>query len=121
MGRRQMQKTATLTILALAAAGFGIAAVSDACAQTAPGASEVSTPSRPPARARTRITVSPAYPYRTYSTTYPTPYKYEAPGPGYVRQCASWLAKDYRPSGTVIMPGMRCWWQPGSEYARSRY
>jgi hypothetical protein len=117
-----MPRTATLTILALAAAAVaGMAAVSDACAQTAPGASEVSTPSRPPARARTRITVSPAAPYRTYSTTYPTPYKYESPGPGYVRQCVSWLAKDYRPAGTVIMPGMRCWWQSGTEYSRSRY
>src|SRR5215813_7147295 len=114
-----MSRTVTLTIIALAAAA-GMAAVSDAWAQAAPG-SEAATQSRPPARARTRITVSPAYPYRTYSTTYPTPYKYEAPGPGYVRQCASWLAKDYRPSGTVIMPGMRCWWQPGTEYSRSRY
>ncbi len=115
-----MPRTVTLTILALASAGsLGMAAVSGACAQ--PGISEVATPSRPPARARTRITVSPAYPYRTYSTTYPTPYKYESPGPGYVRQCASWLAKDYRPSGTVIMPGMRCWWQPGTEYSRSPY
>jgi hypothetical protein len=68
-----------------------------------------------PARARTRIRVTPAYPYRTYPTTYPVPYTYEAPGPGHVRQCASWLAAENRPSGAVIVPRMRCWWEPGRD------
>jgi hypothetical protein len=27
------------------------------------------------------------------------------------RHCVSWLAKEYRPSGTVITPQMRCWWR----------
>jgi hypothetical protein len=35
------------------------------------------------------------------------------PGPDAVRQCASWLAPEYRPSGTVIVPKMRCWWERG--------
>jgi hypothetical protein len=35
------------------------------------------------------------------------------PGPDAVRQCASWLATEYRPSGTVIVPKMRCWWERG--------
>jgi hypothetical protein len=35
------------------------------------------------------------------------------PGPDAVRQCASWLATEYRPSGTVIVPRMRCWWERG--------
>ena len=30
-----------------------------------------------------------------------------------VRQCTSWLATEYRPSGTVIVPRMRCWWERG--------
>jgi hypothetical protein len=64
-------------------------------------------------RPRTRIRVAPRYPYRTYSTTYPVPYKYEYPGPGFVRQCTAWLAPENRPSGPVIVPRMRCWWQPG--------
>lgn len=50
-------------------------------------------------RAPTRIVVTPR------------PYGY--PGPGAVRQCTSWLEPDYRPSGTVIVPRMRCWWVPG--------
>jgi len=65
---------------------------------------------RPP-RARTRIRVTPAFPYRRFSTTYPVPYEYEYPGPGGVRQCTSWLAKENRPSGQVIVPRMRCWWE----------
>lgn len=118
----QMRRTATILILGLGAAAvdlavldlsiLGLAAPSRAYAQTAP--SELSPPARRrPARARTRITVSPAYPYRTYSTTFPVPYKYEYPGPGSVRQCTSWLATENRLSGTVITPQMRCWWQPG--------
>jgi hypothetical protein len=38
---------------------------------------------------------------------------YDYPGPNAVRQCSSWLAQEYRPSGTVIVPRMRCWWQRG--------
>jgi len=77
---------------------------------------EVSTPSNPrTSRARTRIRVTPAYPYRTYPTTYPVPYTYEYPGPGHQRECTSWLAAENRPSGRVIVPRMRCWWQPGRD------
>jgi hypothetical protein len=32
------------------------------------------------------------------------------PGPNSKRQCVSWLAKEYRVSGPVIVPQMRCWW-----------
>ena len=32
------------------------------------------------------------------------------PGPNAKRHCRSWLAKQYRVSGTVIVPQMRCWW-----------
>ena len=63
------------------------------------------------AMARTRIRVTPVYPYRLYSTTYPVPYKCEYPGPGAVRQCTSWLAQENRVSGPVIVPRMHCWWE----------
>jgi hypothetical protein len=33
------------------------------------------------------------------------------PRPNAVRQCYSWLATEYRVSGTVIVPQMRCWWE----------
>ena len=64
-------------------------------------------------RPRTRIRVTPRYPYRTQSLPYPTPYDIEYPGPGFVRQCAAWLAPEARPSGTVIVPRSRCWWARG--------
>jgi hypothetical protein len=31
--------------------------------------------------------------------------------PNAVRQCYSWLAREYRVSGPVIVPQMRCWWE----------
>ena len=81
-----------------------------------PRSTELSAPSpQRPARARTRIRVAPAYPYRTFPTTYPVPYTYEYPGPGHVRQCTSWLAAENRPSGQVIVPRMRCWWEQGRD------
>ncbi len=33
------------------------------------------------------------------------------PGPNAKRYCHSWLAKEYRVSGTVIVPRMQCWWR----------
>src|SRR5215831_6710129 len=63
-----------------------------------------------PERPRTRIRVTPLYPYRRESLPYPPPYDIEYPGPGFVRQCAAWLAPEARPSGTVIVPRSRCWW-----------
>jgi hypothetical protein len=32
-------------------------------------------------------------------------------GPNAKRHCKFWLAKEYRASGTVITPQMRCWWR----------
>ena len=45
---------------------------------------------------RPRITV---YPRATY------------PGPYATRHCDSWLEKEYRVSGTVVVPRMRCYWR----------
>jgi hypothetical protein len=47
---------------------------------------------------RPRVTI---YPRRVY------------PGPNAIRQCRSWLAQEYRVSGPVIVPQMRCWWEEG--------
>jgi hypothetical protein len=62
-----------------------------------PQAKARATTSAPKARARTRIRVRPS--------------SYDYPGPNAVRQCTAWLAPDYRPSGTVIVPHMQCWWE----------
>lgn len=65
-------------------------------------------------RPRTSLTVRPRrYPYRTFSTTYPLPYAVEYPGPNAVRQCRARYVEDHRPSGTVIVPRVQCWWERG--------
>jgi hypothetical protein len=114
---KRMARTIAVLVLA-AGAAIGLGATDGAFAQTAPaatspGTTDISAQSRPKPGPRTRIRVSPAYPYRTYSTTYPVPYTYEYPGPGFVRQCSSWLAGENRVAGPVIVPKMRCWWQRG--------
>ena len=111
--------TRAIMVIVAAAGLFGLAAADAARGESAPGtrtkraAIETSGQSQPRVRPRARIRVAPAYPYRTVSTPYPVPYKYEFPGPGYVRQCTSWLAPENRVSGPVIVPRMRCWWEPG--------
>jgi hypothetical protein len=115
----------TRTIIIAAVGALGLAAASAASAQPAPGApstrtvaTDLSAQSKP-ARARTRIRVSPTYPYRTFSTTYPVPYPVEYPGPGFVRECSSRLVAENRVAGPVIVPKMRCWWQPGRSDLKS--
>ena len=66
-------------------------------AATLPTSAEVSGSSAHElaAQARPRITI---HPRRIH------------PGPNATRYCRSWLAKEYRVSGPVIVPQMRCWW-----------
>jgi hypothetical protein len=40
----------------------------------------------------------------------PQHWKVEPP-PSAKRHCRSWLVKEYRVSGPVIVPKMQCWWQ----------
>jgi hypothetical protein len=35
------------------------------------------------------------------------------PGPNAVRDCTATYVQEYRPSGTVIVPRMSCFWRPG--------
>jgi len=112
-----MTRAVTVIIAALGGALLGSVDVQFACAQTPAGSKSVLTArAQAPARStrpRTRLRISPSYPYRTFSTDYPVPYRAEFPGPGFVRECTSWLAPEARASGPVIVPRMRCWWQPG--------
>jgi hypothetical protein len=63
-------------------------------------------------RQRPRIRVQPQQPA---AWPYPRPddYSWPAPGPAY-RQCEDWYLTEYRPSGTVITPQMRCRWVRGN-------
>lgn len=66
---------------------------------------EISAQSRQE-RERPRIRVRPRQPA---ASEFP-PYEYNWPGPGAVRQCVDWYATEYRPSGTVVTPQIRCRW-----------
>jgi hypothetical protein len=67
----------------------------------------------PQQRAPARITVRPALRNRHDATEFPRTDNLGYPGPNAVRQCVSWLQPEYRLSGTVVTPQMRCWWQRG--------
>ena len=109
-----MQRIVTMAVLAILAV-FALGAFpSVAQPQQQPGASaepEALVPNRP-RRARPQIRVRPRYPYpyRNFHTTYPLPYDFEYPGPNARRDCNVRYVQEFRPSGTVIVPRMRCRW-----------
>ena len=106
-----------VTLAAIAALGGLLVAVSPGAAETArpPAGAETATDfsaqGRP--RARTRIRVQKYYPYRRWHSLYPLPYDVEYPGPNARRDCSVRYVQEYRPSGTVIVPRMSCWWVRG--------
>jgi hypothetical protein len=70
---------------------------------TTPVASELSAQARRRPRVRVRI-------YREDERgVYPSYF----PGPNAVRDCNATYVREYRPSGTVIVPRMNCFWRPG--------
>jgi hypothetical protein len=60
-----------------------------------PRASDVSAQQRPPTRLRVTPLRRAPLDRRAY------------------RQCQDWYETEHRPSGTVIVPKMRCWWVRG--------
>lgn len=88
-------------MLALVPAGPAQATVTEQGAQARPAqaAAMQVAQAEPRRRTRTRIDVYP----RGYSQ----------PGPNSVRECQAWYVQEFRPSGTVVVPRMRCWWAPG--------
>src|SRR3954467_8869397 len=101
------------TLVALAGI-FGLAAAS---AQTAPQGMRTAQASQPAAteasaqrrvrRPPTRLRVYPRYDWE------PGVYPRYNPGPNAVRDCSATYVQEYRPSGTVIVPRMSCYWRPG--------
>jgi hypothetical protein len=57
----------------------------------------------------TRLRVYPNYLPGPPDGVYPRYY----PGPNAVRDCIANYVQEYRPSGTVIVPRMSCYWRPG--------
>jgi hypothetical protein len=69
-----------------------------------PMATEISSQRR--VRRPTRLRVYPSYePYDVYPRYFP--------GRNAVRDCTATYVQEYRPSGTVIVPHMNCYWRRG--------
>lgn len=64
----------------------------------APTVTDLSAQRRAHRRAPTRIRVHP---------------RYQRLGPNAVRECSATYVQEFRPSGTVIVPRMHCFWRQG--------
>jgi hypothetical protein len=102
MGLRMRAMNGAAVAVVLALAGFG-PWPSPAMAQNAGGAENSTSADT---TAPIRIRPHPPARIRVHPLT-------QSLGPNAVRQCQAWLAPEYRPSGTVIVPKMRCWWEQG--------
>ncbi len=70
-------------------------------------AGSMDTAAPPPVGRVPRLRVYPNY--QAPPEVYPRYY----PGPNAVRECNATYVQEYRPSGTVIVPRMHCFWRPG--------
>jgi hypothetical protein len=61
-------------------------------------------------RARRPLRRLPIYPRQQWE---PEVYPRYNPGPNAVRDCTATYVQEYRPSGTVIVPRMNCYWRRG--------
>jgi lipoprotein-anchoring transpeptidase ErfK/SrfK len=111
-----MMRIRTAAILLAFAGTFGLPAAGTR-AQTAPQGMRPAQASQPVAtevsaqrrirRPTTRLRVYPLYEW------VPGVYPRYNPGPNAVRDCNATYVQEYRPSGTVIVPRMSCYWRPG--------
>jgi hypothetical protein len=111
MSKMQIAAGAALATLSVLLSGLPLAAATrDAAARHGTSAStDLSAQvrvARP--RPRTRIIVRPL---RSDTGIYPSPAPYNYPGPNAVRECEANYVQEFRPSGTVIVPRMHCWWE----------
>jgi hypothetical protein len=92
-----MYRQTIFAALLLAGVIAAVPALGQSSTDRASAASNSAATDRAPSapHRRTRITI---YPGRN------------EPGPNSKRQCRSWLEREYRVSGTVIVPRMHCWW-----------
>ena len=69
----------------------------------------------PPGEPAPRQTRRPPTRLRVYPTYEGAPEVYPRyfPGPNAVRECNATYEQEFRPSGTVIVPRMSCFWRPG--------
>ena len=66
-----------------------------------------------PASARHAVAQTQASPGQPSPPRYARPRIEIHPAPLLHRRCIDWYELQYRPSGTVLYPQMRCWWVRG--------
>ena len=107
-----MKWVATIVMASL----FGLVAAAPSAARPASqgiGAASEAMAQSQRRRARPKIRVRPLYPRQPYHSLYPPPYDVRYPGPNAKRECVARYVEERRPSGTVVVPRMRCWWVRG--------
>jgi hypothetical protein len=111
-----MMRIRTAAILLVFAGGFSAAAAA-ASAQTATSGMRTAQPSQPVVtemsaqhRYGRPLRRLPIYPREEWR---PDVYPRYNPGPNAVRDCTAHYVPEYRPSGTVIVPRMNCYWRRG--------
>jgi hypothetical protein len=87
-----------------------------AAAQTAPSGVRMAQASPPEADGQVRVRRSPRRVPIYPRNNQPEPdgvYPRYFPGRNAVRECTATYVQEYRPSGTVIVPRMSCYWRRG--------
>jgi hypothetical protein len=101
----------------VACAGVFLLPVTGASAQTTASEMRVAQASQPAGieaaqgRVRRPFRRVPIYP--RYQPEPDGVYPRYYPGANAVRDCTATYVQEYRPSGTVIVPRMNCFWRPG--------
>jgi hypothetical protein len=105
-------------VISVAFAGVLALPAAEAGAQTAASGLRTAQASQPAATetsAQRRVRRPPTR-LRVYPNYDPGPegvYPRYNPGPNAVRECNATYVQEYRPSGTVIVPRMSCYWRRG--------
>jgi hypothetical protein len=102
----------------LAFAGALSLSAAGASAQTAPPGMRTAQASQPAdaepsAQPRVRRSLRRVPIYPRYQPEPDGVYPRYYPGPNAVRDCTATYVQEYRPSGTVIVPRMNCFWRRG--------
>jgi len=106
------------TAVLMALVGIFSVAPAEVKAQTAPSAIRLAQAVPPDASTPRRVRKPPTrlrvYPrYDRYDQWPDNVYPRYNPGPNAVRECNATYVQEYRPSGTVIVPRMSCYWRGG--------
>jgi hypothetical protein len=103
-----------MAVIWLALAGVSSLSATSADAQTvAPGVrTEQPLSTEAPAQNRKRRSPARLNVYPNFGTGPEGVYPRYYPGRNAVRECNATYVQEYRPSGTVIVPHMSCYWRP---------